>query len=763
MNNEKNKELLAKLREIFQVEAAERVEAITVGLIALERAKDSEYISIVEGVFREAHSLKGAAGSVNLPAVQALCRDLESLFSEMKHGGLKLSMEMLDVIHPSLCVLSALCANPAAAPSPMEGGGGEQETLAALRQIVLGLADKRAGTPERAALMVDTIVANAQAVPATPKPEEPPEPPEPRIPTAMSAPETIRISTQKLNALLLEAEELVGAKIAESERAVELRALVADLSGWNQRRVRQHVRQRFRREGAMTASELLESEILNSRKLESALRKLAGSAHQDALTLAAITDRLLTDTKQVLLLPCSTLFGHLPKVVRDLAREQGKEVDLLVKGEDIEIDRRVLDELKNPILHLLRNCVDHGIEKPDKRLGLGKPSHGSITITAKTAEGNRVELTLADDGAGIDADKVKKAAVHLGLIGAGEMAHLTDHEVTGLIFRSGLSTSPAITDLSGRGLGMAIVQEKVVKLGGTITVASTPGRGTTFRVLVPLSMATFRGVLVAAAGQHFVFPTASVVRVSRVKPDEIKTIENRQTITLGKRAVSLVRLRDVLEIHGPDGREKGEARPIVVARAADRQVAFLVDEVKGEQEVVVKSLGKQLARVRNISGACFSGSGAVIPILNVADLMESASASGAPEPIAAAQDKGTKGPGRLLIAEDSITARTLLKSILEAVGYEVVASVDGLDALTRLKTEPFDLVISDVDMPRMNGFELIASIRADKKLGELPVVLVTSLGSKQDREYGIEVGANAYIVKSDFDQNNLLEIIRRLL
>jgi two-component system chemotaxis sensor kinase CheA len=335
--------------------------------------------------------------------------------------------------------------------------------------------------------------------------------------------------------------------------------------------------------------------------------------------------------------------------------------------------------------------------------------------------------------------------------------------VTALVFHSGLSTSPIITDLSGRGLGLAIVREKAETLGGTITVTSTPGAGTTFRMLVPLSLATFRGVFVDVAGQRFVIPTASVERVGRVKPDEIKTVENRQTIALGKDAVSLVRLRDVLELSGPDGRVNGAARPVVVVRAADRRVAFLVDEVQGEQEVMVKRLGQQLARVRNIAGASISGSGAVIPILNVVDLVESASTAGAPGPTDAVHDTALERRGRLLIVEDSITARTLVKSILEVAGYEVVATVDGLDALTRLKTEPFDLVVSDVDMPRLNGFELTTKIRADKKLADLPVVLVTALGSPEDRAYGIEVGANAYIVKSDFDQSNLIEIIGRLL
>ena len=307
------------------------------------------------------------------------------------------------------------------------------------------------------------------------------------------------------------------------------------------------------------------------------------------------------------------------------------------------------------------------------------------------------------------------------------------------------------------------MREKIERLGGTISVTSTPGRGTTLRMLVPLSLATFRGVLVEVAGRSFVIPSASVVRAGRVKPDEIRTVENRETVILGERVVSLVRLRDVLEISGPDGRTNGAARPVVVVRSGDRHVALLVDEVQGEQEVVVKSLGTQLARVRNVSGATFSGSGTVIPILNVADLVDSATAVGAPGPVEVVRETAPERRGKLLIAEDSITARTLVKAILEGAGYEVVATVDGIDALTRLKTEPFDLLVSDVDMPRMNGFELTARIRADKKLAELPVVLVTALGSQKDREYGIEVGANAYLIKSDFDQNNLLEIIRRLL
>lgn len=738
--NKTQEEFLTRLRETFRVEAAEHIEAMMAGLVALERADDAEQPPIIERIFREAHSLKGAARSVSVAGVEALCQELESIFAAMKRKELTVSAGMLDAMHPALGVLGTLCGSPGV-PSSSECEKQEKGALAALRQIVQGTADERTKAP--------AITVASQ----------------PRIVATAVVPDTVRVSTRKLGAILLEAEELVGAKIAANERAAELRALAADVTNWNQRRIGLAARRRRRHEGTMAGSDLLESETLYFRTLENSLRKLAGSARQDARALAAMTDGILEDAKKVLLLPCSYLLGTLPTVLRDLAREQGKDADLVASGEDIEIDRRVLDELKDPLIHLLRNCVDHGIEKPDARRELGKPGRGSVTITVRPVEGNRVEFTVADDGAGIDTDKVRKAAVRRELIAVDEAAQLAEDDVTGLIFRSGLSTSPIITDLSGRGLGLAIVREKVEKLGGTITVTSTPGAGTTFRMLVPLSLATFRGVFVVVAGRRFVIPTASVERVGRVKPDEIKTVENRPTISLGNRAVSLVNLRDVLELSAPDARLNGAARPVVVVHAADRRVAFLVDEVQGEHEVMVKKLGQQLARVRNIAGASISGSGTVIPILNVVDLMESASTAGVPGPVDAAHvpDTAPVQRARVLIVEDSITARTLMKSILEGAGYEVVATVDGLDALTRLKTEPFELVVSDVDMPRMNGFELTARIRADKKLSELPVVLVTALGSQKDREYGIEVGANAYIAKSDFDQSNLLEIIRRLL
>lgn len=380
-----------------------------------------------------------------------------------------------------------------------------------------------------------------------------------------------------------------------------------------------------------------------------------------------------------------------------------------------------------------------------------------------SAEGNRVEIVVADDGAGIDTRKVRASAVRLGLVSGEEAAAMTEAEALRLVLHSGLSTSPMITDLSGRGLGLAIVREKVEKLGGSLTLDSRPGAGTTIRMLVPLSLATFRGVFVETAGTRFLVPTSGVVRVGRVRPGDVRTLENRPTVTVDQRSVSVVKLKDLLELTGHENVGPGGARPMVVVRAGDGEVALLVDEVLGEQEVMVKRLGSQLQRVRNVSGACIAGNGAVVPILNVSDLVLSASIASNPSPMALEDSTELGRPARLLVAEDSITSRTLMKGILEGAGHEVVTAFDGMDALTKLKTEAFDLLVSDVGMPRLSGFELTARVRADKNLCDLPVVLVTALGSPRDREYGIEVGANAYIVKSDFDQSNLLETVSRLL
>ena len=403
------------------------------------------------------------------------------------------------------------------------------------------------------------------------------------------------------------------------------------------------------------------------------------------------------------------------------------------------------------------------MEQPAARGRKGKPAHATLTIAVAHKDGSKVEILVADDGTGIDVAKVKAAAGRLGMVPAGELEKMDEREALALVFESGVSTSSIVTDLSGRGLGLAIVRERVERLGGIIALETQPDKGTSFRIVLPLTLATFRGVLVRAGDRMFIIPAVSVERVALVAEKDIRTVENRETIALDGEALSLVHLADVLEIARAPGESMDNAQVVVLGLGVDR-IAFRVDAVLAEQEVLVKGLGRQLARVRNLAGASVLGTGQVVPVLNVPDLMQSAMKPAA-SPLASVSGEQHAAAAKrsILVAEDSITSRALIKNILEAAGYSVTTAVDGVEAYTALKAGTFDLVVSDVEMPRMDGFDLTAKLRSDKRLADLPIVLVTALESREHRERGIDVGANAYIVKSSFDQSNLLEIVRRLM
>jgi two-component system chemotaxis sensor kinase CheA len=322
-----------------------------------------------------------------------------------------------------------------------------------------------------------------------------------------------------------------------------------------------------------------------------------------------------------------------------------------------------------------------------------------------------------------------------------------------------------VTQISGRGLGLAIVQESVEKLGGLLSVDTEPNKGSSFRMQLPVTLATFRGILIKVADHLFIFPSTHVERILKIQREKVKTVENRATIPLNGRALSLLALADVLAL--PQKQEQIEGAEFLTAAvlgSGEKRIAFTIDELLGEQEVLVKGLGKQIKRIPNIAGATILGSGRVVPILNVFDLVKTPleRIDGFYNTQVSEQDEEANRKS-ILVAEDSITSRTLIKNILEAAGFKVKTAVDGQEAFTSLKTEEFDLVVSDVDMPRMNGFELTAKIRGNMRLEETPVVLLTGRESREDRERGIDVGADAYIVKSSFDQSNLVEVIQRLI
>lgn len=737
----RDEEFLKQLRATFRVEAAEHLQTIAAGLVELEKTPPgSAHRKIVETVFRAAHSLKGAARAADFTGIESLCQSLEEVFASWKRGQSAPAADALDAPHRMLDAITSSLAMPAARPAT--------------------------DTP-----------ATSSAPRRSSRPAAPPTPP---IGEATAAEETVRVAVAKLEARLLEAEELLDAKLTAAQRAADLRDLAARFDTWrrawmavepNARRLRSSRDRGPAAAGHRSSEEL--SRLLDFfdwsadylKSVEDNAEKLHRTARRDRHVLGKRVDDLLEGSKDLLLLPFATLAAPLPKLVRDLCRDQGKEADLTIRGQEIEIDKRILEEMKDPLVHLLRNCVDHGIESPGERARRDKPARGSITVAVTQVDGTKVQVLVSDDGAGIDTGKVKEAAVKRGLVPAEEADRLGEPEAQALIFQSEVSTSPIITQLSGRGLGLAIVRERAEKLGGEVSVESTAGRGTIFRIVVPATRATFRGILVEAAGGLWIAPTAQVRRVVRARPGDIQTVEGRETIEFGGRAVALVWLADALELPPIERTPTPGGTVVLILGAADNRVAFAVDAVLDELEVLFKPLRKPLSRVRNIAAATVLGSGRVVPILNVPDLLKSARKAASRPPLAAAAATAPAKTARktILVAEDSITSRILLKAILESAGYGVKTAADGMEAFTLLRAEPVDLVVSDVEMPRLNGFDLTARIRADKKVAEVPVVLVTALETREDRERGIDAGANAYLVKSSFDQGNLLETIRRLI
>jgi two-component system chemotaxis sensor kinase CheA len=618
-------------------------------------------------------------------------------------------------------------------------------------------------------------VGTESAKAAAPSTQAPPQsrPERPATPAGDKAlvSDTVRIPTARLDALLFQAEGLLASKLTSAQRAAEIREAIGSLAELKKQRSRLISGVKIAKRGGPDRSdaqmrklvELMSWEGAFIKSFEARMSALASSAENDHRALAAMVGGLLEDTKKALMLPVSSMLEVLPKLARDLSRAQAKEVELVVHGGDIELDRRILDEMRDPLIHLVRNCLDHGIETPAVRTGKGKPPVGAITFGITPKEGRRIEILVSDDGAGIDLAKVEQAALKVGVAPAAE--GLDPQRALPLIFQSGVSTNPIITDISGRGLGLAIVREKVEKLGGVISVETQPDRGTTFRLVLPLTLATFRGVRIRVNDQQFVLPTTHVEQAARLGKDVVKTVENRETVQWKGQTIALVRLADVLELPSHPARDsEADSVQLLLLSSADKRIAFGVDEIIEEQEVLVKSLGRQLSRVRNVAGATVLGSGKPVPILDVPDLLRSAvRLAAAPAARGAEKAQIEAKTKSILVAEDSVTSRALLKNILESAGYEVSTAVDGTDAFSRLKVDPFDLIVSDVEMPRMNGFDLAARIRADKALAELPIVLVTALESREDRERGIDVGANAYIVKSSFDQSNLLDVVRRLI
>jgi two-component system, chemotaxis family, sensor kinase CheA len=771
------KDIVAALLVTFAAEAVQHLQAMNRHLLDLEAG--SEPADCRAELFRAAHSLKGAARAVNLADVERSAHELEDVFAALCQDEVRPDQPTLDYAYSTLDRLTALVAAAAPADSPADTP--EPAPADAPYQPIPSAYESNPpayGTDPPPYEPRPAYAANPPARESGPPPREPapvreplgaarepahasPEaaPPGEARPAARPAVETIRVATTKLDAALAGVGELVVGRIGMEQRLAEADALAAVLTGWDTawsmawaRHQRGDPRQGTDR-GALLAEGRVQ--LGHARQLLAQLRRRLDG---DVRRLGQITADLHDDVRRTRMVPAAAAFEVLPRMVRDIAHEAGKQVRLLVEGADTEVDRAVLEQVKDPLTHLLRNSVDHGIEAPRVRQAAGKPELGTIRLRA----GQRNEMLVIevdDDGAGIAPERVRASAVAAGLLSAEAAGHTPDAEVMPLIFRAGFSTRTAVTALSGRGVGLDVVRAAVERLHGAVDVRSTPGRGTTFVLSLPLSVSTMHCVLVEAGGQTFAVPTAVVDRIVRVTPADVGRAGGRTVLRVADRPVTLARLVDVLALPDRAGADPGGTAPAAVLGVQGGQVALLVDRLTGTRELVIKTLPPPLTGARYVAGAAILGSGEVAVLLSGGELLAAASRTDVPPAPTPARRKAAT----ILVVEDSVTIRTLEKDVLESAGFRVEVAGDGLAGWEMLSAGEYDLVVSDIDMPRLDGIELTRRIRASPRSRHLPVVLVTSHESREHRERGALAGADAYLVKGALDQDRLIDTIRRLL
>ncbi len=745
-----------ELWALFGAEAEEHLQLLDAGLLQLE--KDAGDHATIETVFRSAHSLKGAARMMGALAVEQRAHGFEDALTGAMRRGDALEAATAEQLYRDLDELRASVQQALGGQTKAPG-----DAVAAL--AANGIEPRTAATNGAQPLAPQPLAPQPTALPPTELAKAPAEIVQAAAPDWKI--ETMRVDTARLDGLLSMAGELVvstkraGRGRIEFDFAQTLREDVQKLALQQKRALRLL-------EGELGAGAPLLRDIerlfdqygAKCDALGGVTQRLRG-AHDDMVRLESVVGELESEIRSVRLLPLSTLFGQFPRSVRDLAKAQNKTVDFRIEGAETRADKRVIEELKDPLMHMVRNAVDHGIETAAARLEAGKSAAATLILRgAQTA--THIVIELEDDGRGLDVERIGASALRKNLASAAELAAMSARQIRDLIFAPGFSTAVQLTDVSGRGVGLDVVRENVARLRGNVEVESRVGRGCLFRLTLPLTLATTRVLLVRAGGQTLALAIEEISSVQLLAPAATYPLRGRRHFTLGDEPIAIADLARLLKL--PPATRGKDCAPCVVLQVGGQRLGLLVDAVVEEQEIILKSPAALLKSARHIAGATILETGDVCLLLSSAELLQLAARAGnTSHVLAPAAPKPPEKVKALLLAEDSIVTRTQEKRILESAGYRVVTAVDGLDAWQKLNCDEFDGVISDIEMPNLDGMALTQRIRDHAKYDELPVVLVTSLASDADRKRGLEVGANAYIAKSDFDQKVLIETLRRLI
>lgn len=741
----------------FREETTENVRVLGDGLLSLEHEQDEALRkATIDRVFRAMHTIKGSARMLGFETVGRLAHALENLLGELRQGQRSLDRPLADsLLRGADAILSLTLAAVDGQPPPLD----VDAALAALPEAPAAPPAGPAAPPAAGpAPPAAPAAAPAPAPPVAPTPAAPVAAPVPATPRPTSR-QTIRVRVDRLDRMLNLAGELVVGQQTltnHNEQLITLQHIVdhqqralAELEAELQR-LRFSPAQRQNLDLRLAALRETSDEVRNLAQRES--DRFIRHTGQHGL----LVKDLELEVMSARLLPIATVYANLPRAVRDLTQATGKEVRLELRGEQVELDRKVLELIHDPLLHLVRNALDHGFETPAERSAAGKAASGLLEVSAETV-GGEVRVIISDDGRGMDPQRLRERAVRMGMLTSDAAASLSDSEALDLIFQPGFSTAAIVTDISGRGVGMDVVRTNLNELGGQVHLESQFGHGTRVILTLPLTVVTTRVILVRVGSGTFALPATGCQGTVWVHQSQMRALEGQPTIALGERTLAVLTLADLLGLSAPSPFSRNERAPAILAGTPQRRVALLVDQLLDEREAVIKPLGSILAKQRRYGGAVQLGDGSLVLLLNPSMLGQAGRAT------TLARPQAPRRRSRLLVVDDSFTTRELIRSILQSAGYEVSAALDGADALDKLRSGPYDLVVSDVEMPRLDGFQLAAHIRSDADLHAVPVILITSLASEEHRRRGLEAGAQAYIVKSQFNQQSLLDVVRQLL
>jgi two-component system, chemotaxis family, sensor kinase CheA len=699
-----------ELRDIYKTATAERLQKLEASLLRLEK-QPSDSQSIDE-FLREAHTLKGDSRMLGVMDVEKITHQIEDRIAAVKRGETRLSDPLFDRLYQGLDAIREL-----------------------IHEAVTGTKAAIDLVPILARLMEEEGEETAPIAPVISPAEE--------TVTAPDTLDTIRVATDKLDRLMGQAGELTVTTARLVRQMAEIQELIDFRDEW----------QRDSKGSIERSQQRLET-------LGILLDRLKNGNDDNIARLDAVTGELDVGIRQLRLLPLDSLFNLFPRMVRDLSKEQGKEIDLIIEGGDIPADKRIIEEMKDPLLHILRNAIDHGIETPEERISIGKSPRATIRLKGYS-DGSRVGIEVSDDGRGLDLEKIKQTAIRRGLYTPAQLDRLPAEQLRSLICAPGFSTRDSVTAISGRGIGLDAVRTTIERLKGTLTLNSSPGKGCVFRADLRATLATTSVLILKTAGVLCAFPVESVEMVRLLSATEIVYQDGKSWLTLGDRLVPMARLAELLELPVTVPESPAVAFSCAIVRFGEERVALWVDEVIDQQEVIVKTPCKLLKRVRNVTGSTILGTGEICTLLNPLDLLATVNQGFRPAMVIETATAIVRR--KLLLVEDSIVIRTQLQRLLTAAGYEVAIAEDGLEGLQHLEMDTFDAIVSDVEMPNLNGLEMIARIRQNHNYRDLPIVLVTTLASEEHRRIGAEAGASAYLTKGDFDQRLLLKTLRDLI